>query len=516
MLYQLSSYKFNTTTREVCDGNLLKKIEPLTFDLLIYFFENPNRILSHDELINSVWNSSHISNLALCAAISAARQAIGDNGTNQQCIKTVSGHGYRFIATINCPEQEPAESKQVRLLLPDKPSVAVLDFMDIGTKDQGLILACGLTVDITACLARLPHFFVIARASAANLNLFSPQQISLRLGVRYLVQGQTQRLANRVHITISVIDAIANAEIWSEFFDRCLDDIFLLQSEITSAVVYSIDKAIEQAEIDRALLLPAQNLNAWEAYHRGLWHIDRPTSEDALAAHHFFSKALALDSKFSRAYAGLSIIHTTKIFVSAEPSIKEDMALAFDYAQQSIACCRRDTLGHWALGKALFLSGEHQRALACFEHALSLNHNYAHAHLAQGVVNSHNGHDDQALLNLNQAQRLNPYDPLKFSSMTMHAILLVNQGAFDRAATVSLTAADDPNAFFTTYAVTAACLQLIGEQNKAKQYANKAMSLQAQYSVELYQRAFPHTDESIRKPFLEAMSACGIPRTSKL
>ena len=504
MKYQVNNYELNTATRELSSKGIALSIEPLIFSLLIYMIENPNRVLSHDELIDSVWSAKQISNSALCAAISAARQAIGDNGRRQQCIKTVSGHGYRFIAAVAIGQQDA-------LALPEKPSVAVLDFLDQGTNDQGLLLACGLTVDITACLARLPHFFVIARGSAANLQLLSPGEISQRLGVRYLVQGRTQRLANRAHITISVIDAIANTEIWSEFFNRSLDDIFLLQSEITTSVVYAIDKAIEQAEIDRALLLPVLNLNAWEAYHRGMWHIDRPTIEDAFVAHQFFSQAVELDANFSRAYAGLSIIHTTKIFVSAEPSIDEDMALAFDYAQQSISCCRRDTLGHWALGKALFLSGEHHRSLASFEQAVSLNQNYAHAHLAQGVVNSHNGHDSQALLNLNQAQRLNPYDPLQFSSMTMRAILLVNQGEFEQAAAISVNAADDPNAFFTTYAVSAACLELVGQSQKAQQYAKKALSLQAQYSVELYQRAFPHTNELIRRSFIQAMYKSGIP-----
>lgn len=510
MKYAVNNYQLNTATRELLHDGLNQNIEPLIFSLLTYMIEHPDRVLSHDELINSVWSASHISNSALCAAISAARQAIGDNGSLQQCIKTVSGQGYRFIAPI-VRQQLETLAPTSPLTIPDKPSVAVLDFIDQGTNELGLLLACGLTVDITACLARLPHFFVIARGSAANLTMLTPGEISQRLGVRYLVQGRTQRLANRVHITISVIDAIANTEIWSEFFNRSLDDLFLLQSEITSSVVYAIDKAIEQSEIDRALLRPVQNLNAWEAYHRGLWHIDRPTVEDAFAAHQFFSQAVALDAHFSRAFAGLSIIHTTKIFVSAEPSIAEDMAMAFDYAQQSISCCRRDTLGHWALGKALFLSGEHHRSLAAFEQAVNLNQNYAHAHLAQGVVNTHNGHDGQALQNLNRAARLNPYDPLKFSTLTMRAILLVNQGEFEQAAAISVNAADDPNAFFTTYAVTAACLELIGQSQKAQQYAKKALSLQSQYSVELYQRAFPHTNELIRRAFIQAMHKSGIP-----
>jgi len=187
------------------------------------------------------------------------------------------------------------------------------------------------------------------------------------------------------------------------------------------------------------------------------------------------------------------------------------MALAFDYAQQSISCCRRDTLGHWALGKTLFLAGEHQRSLASFEQAVSLNSNYAHAHLAQEVVNMYNGADALAVTNLDAAQRLNPYDPLRFSSLTMREILLVNQGEYEQASVTSANAADDPNAFFTTYAVASACLELVGQSAKAQQYAKKALLLEGKYSVALYQRAFPHTNELLRRPFIQAMHNSGIP-----
>lgn len=507
-----------------------KKIEPLTFSLLQFMFENPDRVLSHDELISSVWKSPEISNSALFATVSAARRAIGDSAKSQHSIKTVSRSGYRFVAKVTCVNNEPdkqqrstslelvgSATEQVHnespagLQLPDNPSIAVMDFVDIGKSDIGSLAAQGLTVDINASLARLPHLFVIARASAANLLNLSSVEVGRRLGVRYLVYGNIQRSERRIQVTISVVDAIRNTEIWSEHFDRSIDDLFVVLNEITAGLVMTIDSTIEQAEIERALLVPTENLNAWESYHRGLWHIDRPTTEDVLSATRLFQHAIKLDPHFSRAYSGLSIIYTTGVFVSVAATVDDEMNHAFEYAQRSIDYSRRDSLGHWALGKALYLSGKHEQALDAFEQALRLNPSYSHAYLAKGVVQAHGELDNQALLSLDKGQRLNPLDPLLFASMSTRATSLANQKQYHEAVASSLLATDNPNAFFATYAVASACLELAGRSEEAQQYAAMTIELQPDYSVGIYQRRFPHTDEATRKPFIDAMQRSGLP-----
>lgn len=548
MVYIFGDYEVHTDTCELLHLGSPQKIEPLTFNLLKFMLENPERVLSHDELINAVWTSSEISNSALCATICAARRAIGDSGRNQKCIKTVSGCGYRFIAMFTCIkdnkeftkssastlqtyQQDDADQSSKlpdlttashlcmppeSLELPDKPSVAIMDILEIGSSKEGYLLAHGLTVDINSSLARLPHLFVITRASAASqlIQNLSSKEVSRRLGVRYLVYGNVQRLSRRVRITVSVVDATRDTEIWSEHFDRSLDDLFLVQDEITRAIVMTIDSTIEQAEIERAVLVPPENLSAWEFYHQGLFHINRTTYDAVELAQRLFKKATLKDPRFSRAYAGLSYTYTSHALLCMSTSMDDDMAQALDYAKRSIEYGIREAMGYWSLGRLMFLSGEHEQALSAYDRALQLNPNYYHCSYGKALVSAHAGLDSSVPLYLDAAQRLSPFDPLQFSIKTIRAISLVNQGKYDEAAAWSVSAANEHNAYFTTYAVTSACLELTGHTTDAQHYAAKTLKLNPDYSVDNYRRTFPYVDESARSIFINAMLKSGIPKVS--
>lgn len=152
-------------------------------------------------------------------------------------------------------------------------------------------------------LAQLPSLFVIARQSAARIdaNHLTPREIGARLGVRYLISGSTQRQAKRVRTTVTLMDASDESELWSEHFDRLLDDTFEVQDEITNSVIAAIEPAIEQAEMERALLKPPDSLSAWEFFHRGLWHCFRFTLKDNEIAHQLFTQAIRIDPRFARA-----------------------------------------------------------------------------------------------------------------------------------------------------------------------------------------------------------------------
>ncbi len=288
MNFYIDDYQIRTDSHELLYKNAPKKIEPRVFKLLTFMLENPRRVLSRDELVHAVWKARVISDSAISTTINAARRAIGDTGSQQKYIKTVSGSGYRFIAKFSCKEntaqktqsrhafntpiKPAAEKEQHPLELPDKPSIAVMNFVDISASEKGKLFARGITIEINASLARFFHLFVIARASSDHVSKrqLLPKEIGQCLGVRYLIYGNLEYLPHRVRLTMSVVNAQENTEIWSEHFDRPLDDIFQIQDEITRSIIIAVDFALEQAEIERALLASPNNLSAWENYHRGL------------------------------------------------------------------------------------------------------------------------------------------------------------------------------------------------------------------------------------------------------
>jgi tetratricopeptide (TPR) repeat protein len=291
-----------------------------------------------------------------------------------------------------------------------------------------------------------------------------------------------------------------------------LDDIFQVQDDITNAVIAAIEPAIERAEMQRALLKPPESLSAWEYFHRGLWHCFRFTAGDNEIAHQLFLHALSLDPHFSRAFAGISFTHYSRAFLNAVPDVDEEIVRALEAGTRSVGFDGRDAMGHWALGRALYLSREHDEALAAIDRALVLNPSYAQGHYAKGFIGIHAGLDHASVPSLDMAQRLSPFDPLLFAMKSSRGISLANQGKYDEAAAWAIRATHEPNAHFHIYAIAAACLELAGRPADARNNARWVIERQPRYSVEVFRRSFPHKDEAAREPMLAALARAGIPR----
>lgn len=396
--------------------------------------------------------------------------------------------------------------------LPDRPSLAVLDFADLGAHPDGAILARGLAVDLNSRLAHLPSLFVIARQSAARIDAsrLTPREIGAKLGVRYLISGSTQRQAKRVRTTVTLMDASDESELWSKHFDRSLDDTFEVQDEITNSVIAAIEPAIEQAEMERALLKPPDSLSAWEFFHRGLWHCFRFTLKDNEIAHQLFTQAIRIDPRFARAHAGISFTHYSRAFLHAVPDVEREIRESLEAARRAVDLDGRDAMGHWSLGRALFLSRQHDDALIAIDHSLAVNPNYAQGHYARGFVGIHAQINDISLLSLDKAQRLSPFDPLLFAIKASRAISLANQGKHDEAASWSIRGTQEPNAHFHIYAVAAGCLELAGRSADARNNARWVLDRRPDYTVEMFRRSFPHKDEASREPMLAALARAGI------
>ena len=394
--------------------------------------------------------------------------------------------------------------------LPPKPSVAVLGFEDIGEPN---VLSVGMTADLISRLSRLGGLFVIARASSTRFDpaTSSFPEIGSRLGVRYLVHGAVQQHRQQIRLRVQLVEASQSRQIWSEVYDRSRDDLFLLQDELTGAIVSAIEPEIERAEYARANLKPPESLDAWENYHMALWHSFRFTAQDTERASVFLKRALEQDPGFSRAHAAMSLAHFSRAFLNASDDIDRDISRALAYAEQSVGLDVRDAMGHWSLGRAQFLLRQHDLALDSLDRALQVNPNYAQGHYARGFVGYHAGEDEQILRELDIAQRLSPFDPLMFAITSSRALTMSVHGDLEEAARWAVSATLQPNAHFHIFAVAAICLELAGQREQASQQLAKALQRHPGYSREVFFRSFPHKQEERRQVMDDALRRLGLP-----
>ena len=413
---------------------------------------------------------------------------------------------------------EAAANASAELLrpLPSKPSVAVLPFEDLGHHASGGVLAQGIAVDLSARLSQLPSLFVIARASAARFSLAEQDagSIGRQLGVRYLVHGTTQRTDERIRVTVNLIDAEQGAELWSDRVDRPVGDLFEVQDDLANEVASIVEPQIDQAEMQRARLLPTENLDAWECFHRAMWHIYRFTADDNLLARGLLQRALEQDPQFARALAGLSFNHFSRAFLNASDDVPGEIAQALKFAEQAVSYDGRDALGHWALGRARFLNREHDLAVDALDRALVANPNYAQGHYARGFIGALSGLARETLPDLDMAQRLSPFDPMLFAILSSHGLSLAVQQKFDDAADWTVRATQEPNAHFQIYALAAACLSLRGDDEKAAAYAQQVLARHPEFSISVFERSFPTKHPEHSKLLTGAMARAGLPGAS--
>ena len=197
------------------------------------------------------------------------------------------------------------------LPLPDKPSIAVLAFQNMSGDVEQEYFADGIAEDIITALSKSRWLFVIARNSSFTYKGRSVdvKQIGRELGVRYVLEGSVRKSGNRVRITAQLIEAATGAHMWAERYDRDLADIFAVQDEITGSVATAIEPTMAQAEQQRASRKRPDSLDAWEAYHRGLWHFLKHEPGENDQARLFFQRAIDLDRGFAPGYYGLAMTH---------------------------------------------------------------------------------------------------------------------------------------------------------------------------------------------------------------
>lgn len=381
---------------------------------------------------------------------------------------------WRTRQSIAMAEPLPAERDLAigseQLVPRNRASLAVMPFTRVGESNgHGGGLADGLTQDIITRLARLRSLFVIARGSVYVLAEagFSPLAAAGKLGVDYVTSGTIEHGPGRISLGIELIEVRSGRIVWSERFERMASDALDVLDEVGNQIVASIASEIETVERNLAILKPPSSLTAWEAYHRGLWHMYRFTKAENETARHFFQQSVALDPTFARAHAGLSFTHWQSGFQHWGDRA-EERDLAYAAAGEAVLADDHDPAAHWAMGRALWMRGREDQSLVELEQAIDLSPNFALGHYALSFVGSQSGDPRDAITAADHSRHLSPFDPLLFGMLGARAMAHVRLGQFEEAAEWALKAAARPNAHPTIMAIAAYCLALAGRREEAR------------------------------------------------
>ena len=381
--------------------------------------ESSGRVVSRETLMHAVWPNVFVTDDNITQCVTAIRRALGKDGA--ALLRTLPKRGYLLVrdgasdeaARVGDAGRNAASgggTAQPGPSLPNRPSLVVLPFANLSGDPEQEYFSDGVTDDIIAQLARNRSLFVIARSSGFSYKVraVSVKEIARELGIRYVLEGSVRRDGGRVRISTLLVEAETEIHIWAERYDRSLTDVFAVQDEITRAVAIAIGPAISDAERERAIRKPTADLNAWEAYQRGLWHVSRDSNDDINLGLEFFHRAVALDPLFAEAHAMLARYYVTDATRGGRRTIDDARTLAEAEAR---AALRLDPDNSSAYAALAWISNQRRDvaiALEQAERAIALNANDPSGHMAKGHVLVFARQPAAARTALNAALRLDP------------------------------------------------------------------------------------------------------------
>ncbi len=469
--------------RELSRGSEVIATGPQVFDLLVYLVENRERVVSRDSLLDAVWNGRIVSESTLASHINAARKAIGDSGQEQRLIRTVARKGFRFVGDVReAPASDGPDSLRSRtttsaedsaqaLILPDKPSIAVLPFLNLSGDPAQDYFIDGVVEDIVSALSRIRWLFVIARNSSFTYKgrAVDVKQVGRELGVRYVLEGSMRKAANRVRITGQLIDATTGAHIWAERFEGTLDDIFELQDQISASVVGAIARQLELAEIERAKRKPTDSLDAYDYYLRGRANLNLGTREAIDEGLPLFIKAIELDSDYAAAYAMAAWCHFWRKVNGWMTDRPREIAEGIRLARRAVELGKDDAVALTRGGHALaHFVGDLDMSIALVDRALALDPNLAAAWFLGGFLRTERGDPDSAIDYFARAMRFSPLDPEMFRMQAGMALAHLFAGRFDAASSWAERAYSELPSFLMVVGIIAASHALAGRSDEAQ------------------------------------------------
>jgi DNA-binding winged helix-turn-helix (wHTH) protein/TolB-like protein/Tfp pilus assembly protein PilF len=547
---QIGEWFVDRETNELSRGSEVVRIEPKAMDVLALLADRVGRVVSREELFVAVWTGVVVGDEALTQTIIKLRKALGDNSRAPSYIETISKRGYRLIAPVRqreaveatpagidlaLPRQRPGRTRRnvpwlgwgAGIVLvaavtsvyflhsipptppashaidagdgrqPDWVTVAVLPFESLGADRDQAYFARGISDNLLTDISRLSALRLIRESGAATT---SPTAQS----ARYRISGSVQRESETLRINIHLVDTTTKEQLWSERFERPFGDLFAIQDEMVAKLVELLPSKISEVERQRLAKRYTRNLEAYDYFLRGqaLFLVRR--SEENEEARALYRKALELDPKFARAYAGLAMAYAMDYRLRDSTDALPALDRAFELAETARLIDPDIPEVYWAIGFVHAQSRRHEQAIEALQKAIELDRSFADAYAFLGGIHTYIGKPAQSIPLLRTAMRLNPNGGYLYFLLLGRAYLFeddIDQALINLRAALMRNPVDVETRVYVAAAMVAA-----GNHLAAKWEAEEIRSLEPGFSIHKWLETYPMTNARQRELMLALLA----------
>jgi adenylate cyclase len=401
-----------------------------------------------------------------------------------------------------------ASKEKMAFPLPDKPSIAVLPFVNMSDDPKQEFFSDGMTEEIITALSKSPYLFVIARQStfAYKGKPVKVKQVSEELGVRYVLEGSVRRSGEKVRITAQLIDAMTGYHLWAERYDRELKEIFALQDEITMKILQSVRLKLTEGE--QALRgKPPRNLEAYLKLLEAKEYLERFNIEGNIMGKQLAEEAIALDPEFAGAYSILAGGHMMDVWLGLSKSPKESLDKAAELTKKAISLDPKDPRHYAFIGYLYAMKRDYDKGIGEGEKAVALDPGGADVHAWLGQSLNYAGKPKEAIPLFEKAIRLNPFGPtwyflnfgLSYQMMGQHQEAITQ---FKKALRLA------PNNILAHLSL-AGTYSFLGRDEEAHAEAEEVLRINPKFSLERFLRELPY-DQSRKDYVADALLKAGL------
>jgi len=508
MRYQFDDFTLDTDCFEISKNGENIPAEPQVIELLALLVEHCDRMVSKEEINQKIWRGRIVSEAALSSRIKSARQVLGDSGQAQRYIRTIHKKGFRFLGKVKIADSNnqsetdksldtahvSVQSTNTNTAVEtttginsnfEKPAVAVLPFANLSSEAEQEYFSDGITADIITHLSKHRWVDVTARNTSFGYKgkMVNIPELGKELKVNYVVEGSVQRVLNRVRVTAHLVDAKTGHPIWVERYDREIADIFELQDDITEKIVARVEPEIGFAERNRVVHSRPPNLQAWDCYHLGVYHLFKFTGTDNEESQTLLRRSFELDNRFGEAYAWWAYaVILGMVYWDTSPT-QELLNEALEASDKAISLDSQNATFRALKARILLARCEYDRALAENEIAIKLNPTFAAAHCGLGDSLAYEGRYDESIDCFERAIALSPNDPQVWAFLTYGALAYIFKQDFNSALNWTDRASGIPNCQYWTTAHRAVALAKLGRLDEAQQTAVKLKQQNPKFSI---------------------------------
>jgi len=353
------------------------------------------------------------------------------------CLQKDPRNRYRGMETLLSDLKSIDLEEETQILtavqaVSEPPSIAVLPFVNMSADPDNEYFSDGLSEAIINSLTRIKDFKVVARTSAFS---FKGKDVDIRdigkqLGVNKILEGSVQKAGNRLRITAQLINVSDGYHLWSEKFDREMEDIFAIQDEISLAIVGNLKITLLKKEEEALLKRYTEDSEAYNLYLKGIYFLRMYTAEGFQEAIKYFELTLQKDPRYALAYYGLAeVFYAISYWANIAPNVAYPRAK--EYAKKALEIDEDIGEAHAALGLIYtFYDWNWIEAKQELKKALELNPSSAIIHMSHSWFLSLIENHENAIHEVKRAQELDPLSPLIISHIGLACIW---GGQFDRA-----------------------------------------------------------------------------------